>query len=84
MAFSRTDSDWINSKLQELTEVHNDFVTLVSTPPLILEQANIALIYLTAQLVCPTFICSQILYNSPSRTKFLTKLVLTLGVFLLP
>ena len=59
MAFSCTDSDWINSKLQELTEACNDFVTLVSTPPLILEQANIALIYLTAQLVHPTLLLTN-------------------------
>ena len=47
----RSDSDWLVSYYKELTKSLDDFVILVAQPPLILEEANQVLVFITAHLV---------------------------------
>jgi hypothetical protein len=49
--WSQTDNDWLVAYLKELTKALDDFVTLVGEPPLVLEEANQTLAFITEQLV---------------------------------
>lgn len=49
--WSQTDNDWLVAYLKELTKALDDFVTLVGEPPLVLEEANQTLAFITDQLV---------------------------------
>ena len=66
--WSWTDNDWLVYYNKELTKSLNDFVSLVGKPPLVLEEANQSLVFITDHLVgfmslssclC-TFICSSL------------------------
>ena len=49
--WSQIDNDWLVAYLKELTKALDDFVTLVGEPPLVLEEANQTLAFITDQLV---------------------------------
>ena len=66
--WSQTDSDWLVYHNKELTKSLDNFVSLVGKPPLILEEANQSLVFITDHLVCfmsllscsHAFICSSL------------------------
>jgi hypothetical protein len=49
--WSKANSDWLNSRYEELTTARRDFIALVAKSPLVLEDANQALIFFTTRLV---------------------------------
>ncbi len=49
--WSRAENDWLVSYFKGLTKALDDFVTLVGEPPLVLEEANQTLAFITVHLV---------------------------------
>ena len=49
--WSRAENDWLVSHFNGLTKALDDFVTLVGEPPLVLEEANQTLAFITVHLV---------------------------------
>lgn len=53
--WSQTDNDWLVFHHRDLTKALNNFIALVNNPPLMLSEANQALISITARLVCYSY-----------------------------
>jgi hypothetical protein len=72
-SWSKVDNDWLITHYEELTAAREDFMSLVTKSPLVLEEVDQALNSLAARLVCLLSVssfCSHFLHYVSSNKSF--------------